>query len=81
MRKLVVALAAAAGLVVASPASAHFIVVTSPGTGQVTVNHHVGQWPPGHNSCFGLSTADSREQSAAVNFLGPLGPPAAACLP
>jgi hypothetical protein len=76
MRKLIVALAAAAGLAAASPASAHFIVTTPPGTDQVTANHHVGQWPPGHNSCFGLLTADSREQSAAVNFVGP---PAAAC--
>lgn len=76
MRKLIVALVAAAGLMAAPPASAHFIVVTPPGTGQVTVDHHVGQWPPGHNSCFGLSTADSREQSAAVDFLGP---PRAAC--
>ena len=78
MRKLVAAVLAVAGLVAAPPASAHFVVVTPPGTGETTVNHHVGQGLPEHNSCVGLSTADSHEQSTAVNFLGP---PAAACPP
>jgi hypothetical protein len=79
MRKLVAAVSAVAALVAASPASAHFIVVTPPGRGETTVvDHHVGQGLPDHNSCFGLSSADSHEQSAAVNFLGP---PPAACPP
>jgi hypothetical protein len=70
-RRLAIAAGAlTVALTAASPAAAHFVVVTPPGGGDGT-SHHVGQWPPGHNSCYGLSTADSKEQSGAVNFLGP----------
>ena len=76
-RALVALIVLALALWAAGTASAHFIIVDPQGNGNGTA-HHVGQFPPGHNSCSGLSTAASHEGSAAVTFLGP---PAAACPP
>lgn len=71
----VIAIAALAAVAGAPAASAHFVQVTPPGTGETVVSNHVGQLPPEHNSCYGLSTANLAERSAAVDFLGP--PPSA----
>ena len=80
MRKLpsAIMIATLAALSGTPAASAHFVQVTPPGTGEMVVSNHVGEFPPEHNSCFGLSTANLAEQSPAVDFLGP---PASACPP
>ena len=73
MRKRVAIVAAlAASLSAAAPASAHVLVVTPPGEGSGPGGRvHVGQLPPGHNSCSGHLTAGQSEQSDAVTFVGP----------
>ena len=59
-------------------ASAHFLFVSPPGSGDgPSEPHHVGQLgAAGHNSCGGHMTASQREQSAAVAFAGPPACPA-----
>ncbi|MBD0330340.1 MAG: hypothetical protein ICV64_09595 [Thermoleophilia bacterium] len=81
MRRLatLIVLLATTALATTGPAAAHFLLVNPAGGGAGPNDPlHVGQWPPGHNSCFGLSTAGAKEQSDVVRFLGP---PAAACPP
>jgi hypothetical protein len=74
-----IALSVSMAFAVASPASAHFVLVTPAGKGGGPNGAvHVGQLPPAHNSCFGLSMAATSENSHVVRFLGP---PAAACPP
>jgi ketopantoate hydroxymethyltransferase len=60
--------ATATALAVTAPASAHYVTVMSNGT---CVVQHVGQFPPGHHSMGGHSTAASHEQSAVVRFGAP----------
>jgi hypothetical protein len=67
----------AATLGAAAPAAAHRLTVTPPGQNQpVVVAHHIGQFPPGHHSCGGHTTAMDSESSPVISIMGP---PLVAC--
>ena len=73
MFRTVSTVAAVVALAVPAGASAHAVVVDPVGQGAGAGQLHVGQTgPAGHHSCFGLSTANISERSAAVDFLGPI---------
>jgi hypothetical protein len=73
MSRSISVLAAVVALGVPAGASAHFVVVDPVGQGAGAGKLHVGQTAAGgHHSCFGLSTANVSERSAAVDFLGPI---------
>lgn len=73
MFRCITIIAAVATLAAPAAAAAHFVVVDPVGAGAGAGRVHVGQTgPAGHNSCFGLSTANVSERSAAVDFLGPI---------
>ena len=67
MTRTVISLAAATALAAAAPASAHYVTI-NPAGGDACIVHHVGQFPPGHNSMQGHTAAATHEQSAVVTF-------------